>query len=355
MDEFSDYQYIIKFSPGQENLPAAALSRLCSATSRPDSLEKIPKSLCHPGITRLFHHIKLKNLSYSLNDVKSVGFQCPVCTKFKPRCFRPPASHLIHALYPYDRVTIDFIRPKPSLSCNKYLLVMIDEHSVFPFIYPCPGMSAQTVIKFFHNLFSVFGFPSSIYSVRRLQFISKEVSHYLMNLRVVMTHSTLYHQQGNVQCKKENGTIWSVVRMTPKSRGRLESQWEFVLDTVFHSIKSLLCTVINRMPNEKFFSYPRKTFNGYSSPTLLSQAGTDLVQKYVYLSKSDPVVEQMELISTIPQYAWKCSLDGQEALVFTKDLAPAVMESHQQLEVLFKPQDTSPNENSSLTLHLTSF
>ena len=222
------------------------------------SLQDVHESLCHPGITRLSHYVKVKNLAYSLDEIRKVCLQCPVCCEFKPRYFRPPESSLIRALRPFDRLSVDFIGPKPSVTRNKYLLVIVDEYSRFPFAYPCSDMSATTVINCLHKLFSVFGCPASVHSDRGSQFMSREVNQYLLSLGVVLTHSTPYHPQGNGQCERVNGTIWRAVRMALKSKGVVENQWESVLDTVLHSIRSLLCTATNETPHERLFSFPRK-------------------------------------------------------------------------------------------------
>lgn len=62
--------------------------------------------------------------------------------------------------------------------------------------------------------------------------MSREVNLYLINLGVVMTHSSPYHPQGNGQCERENVTTWGTVRLVLKSRGSMENRWESVLDYV---------------------------------------------------------------------------------------------------------------------------
>lgn len=176
--------------------------------------------------------------------------------------------------------------------------------------------------------------------------MSKEVKQYLMDLGVVMTHSTPYHPQGNGQCERENGTIWRAVRMALKSLGAPENQWESVLDTVLHSIRSLLCTATNETPHERLFSFPRKTSNGYSLPTWLSQPGRVLVRKFVRESKTDPVVEPVDLISATPHYARIRHPNGRETTVSTKDLAPAGTEP--------LPTEAPPGDDSAKALPLLS-
>lgn len=321
--ELTDYQYDIQYRPGKDNLSADALSRACSTSVNPASLEELHRSLCHPGVTRLLHFVKSKNLPFSLDDVKRVTAHCSTCAELKPRFYKPPASHLVHATRPMDRLSVDFVGPKPSVTRNRYLLVLVDEYSRFPFAYPCADMSSQTVINCFLKLFSVFGCPSSVHSDRGSQFMSREVSQFLSSHGVIMTHSTPYHPQGNGQCERMNGNIWKGVRLTLHSRKLPETQWESVLDTVLHSLRSLLCTATNETPHERLFSYPRKSSSGYSLPTWLSSPGPVLLRKFVRESKADALVQPVDLLSATPHYARVRFPDGRESTVSTKDIAPS--------------------------------
>ena len=140
--ELAWYQYVIQFRPGRDNLPADALSRVSAAVSVSTvSLQDIHESLCHPGITRLSHYVKVKNQAFSLDKIKKVCLQYPVCCEFKPRYFCPPEPHLIRVLRPFERLSVDFIGPKPFLSRNKYLLVIVDEYSRFPSVYSCSDIN----------------------------------------------------------------------------------------------------------------------------------------------------------------------------------------------------------------------
>ena len=66
----------IVYRPRKENVLPDALSRATCASAPQDSLCKLHEALCHPGITRLNHFIRTKNLPYSLEKVKLVTSQC---------------------------------------------------------------------------------------------------------------------------------------------------------------------------------------------------------------------------------------------------------------------------------------
>ena len=67
--------------------------------------------------------------------------------------------NLIKATQPFEQISIDFKGPLLSVSKNKYLLVIVNEFSRFPFAYACPDIKSATVIEKLAHLFSIFGFP----------------------------------------------------------------------------------------------------------------------------------------------------------------------------------------------------
>ena len=77
--ELSEYRFDVEYRPGKLDSAADALSRnpkakktyvqASSISIRDNLLEKLHKDLGCPGITRLFHQVKIRNLPYSLADV----------------------------------------------------------------------------------------------------------------------------------------------------------------------------------------------------------------------------------------------------------------------------------------------
>ena len=157
------FSYDIAYRSGKQNAAADALSRICSSA---DKLHGLHEDLCHPGVTRVLHFVRSKNMPYSVENIRAVVRTCQVCFEIKPRFIRRTPHTLIKANQPFERLSIDFKGPLPSSSRNRYLLTVVDEYSRFPFAFPCADVAAATVIKPLTNLFSAFGNPSFVHSDR---------------------------------------------------------------------------------------------------------------------------------------------------------------------------------------------
>jgi hypothetical protein len=242
--DLSCYNYDVVYRPGEENVGADTLSRIknCSVISNHSLsyLKELHEALCHPGITRMNHFARTRNLPFSIEDVKKVCEACPSCLKLKPN-FLTQSSTLIKATRPFQQLNIDFKGPLPeSLNKNKYILTITDEYSRFPFAYPCKDMESKTVIKCFNQLFSLFGMPGYIHSDRAPDFLSNELKQYLNSKGIATSRTSRYNPRGNGQIERYNGVIWKSVELALDSRNLPLSAWEAVLPDALHSIRSLL-------------------------------------------------------------------------------------------------------------------
>ena len=117
--ELSSYKYDIVYRPGTDNKGADTFSRIqCSAVSS-NALKELHNSLCHPGITRMSHFVKTRNLPFSVDDIRKITSNCQVCSELKPQ-FHKVQGKLIHATQPFERLNIDFKGPLPSVRQNNY-------------------------------------------------------------------------------------------------------------------------------------------------------------------------------------------------------------------------------------------
>ena len=116
------FSYDIAYGSGKQNAAADALSWICSSTTTADKLHGLYEDLYHPGVTRMLHFVRSKNMPYSIENVRAVVRPCRVCSEIKPRFIRRAPQTLIKASQPFERLSIDFKGPLPSSSHNRYLL-----------------------------------------------------------------------------------------------------------------------------------------------------------------------------------------------------------------------------------------
>ena len=109
--ELGSFKYSIVHKPGSLNIGADSLSRINSIFTGQSSLEKIHENLGHPGVVRLHHFVREKNLPYTMAESRSVCARCQTCAHLKPRFYKPPPETLIKATRPWERLSIDFKGP----------------------------------------------------------------------------------------------------------------------------------------------------------------------------------------------------------------------------------------------------
>lgn len=146
------------------------------------------------------------------------------------------------------RIVIDFEEHKPSVTRNKYLLVMIDKYSRFPFAFPCADISSHTMIECLMKLFSVFGCRTGDSLGQGNPVHVMGSGRFFSSHAVVMTHATPHHPGGNGLCERENGSIWIGFNLhfTLRYRLGLSGNWPSPL-----SCTQLLNMAINETPHER--------------------------------------------------------------------------------------------------------
>ncbi|KRZ44323.1 Retrovirus-related Pol polyprotein from transposon 17.6 [Trichinella pseudospiralis] len=206
--ELSCYDFDIIHRPGKDNVTPDALSRtFCSMASHDHCrhLQQLHDKLCHPGITRLYHFVRSKNLPYSIQEVRQVVTDCRTCAKMKPRFYQPETANLIKAAQPFERLNIDFKGPILGHQNQRYMFVVVDEYSRFPFAFPCADVSAASAKKCLVELFSLFGVPSYVHSDRGSAFASDEFRRFLLSKGIACSRTTPYNPQGNAQAERYTG------------------------------------------------------------------------------------------------------------------------------------------------------
>ena len=320
--DLSEYKFDIIYRPGKDNVAADTFSRIAAVGHPLGELKNIHEQLCHPGVTRLSHFVRSKNLPFTMEDVKAATSSCSSCAYLKPKFHQGSKGTLIRALAPFQRLAIDFKGPLPVSKCgNQYLLTIIDEYSRFPFAFPCSDMTSSTVTNCFNQLFSVFGLPNMVHNDRAPDFLSDETVNYLHSKGVATSKTSRYNPQGNGQVEKLNGTLWKAIQVTLHSRELKVSEWETVLPDALHSIRSLLCTATNATPHERMFNFSRQSTAGKFIPSWI-KPGPVYLKNHTRKSKYDPPVSPAMLLHANPEYAHVRLASGKETTVNLRELAP---------------------------------
>ena len=152
--------------------------------------------------------------------------------------------------------------------------------------------------------------------------MSKELCQFLVSKGIATSRTTPYNPMCNGQVEKYNGTVWRAVTMALKTRGLPITHWQELLPDALHSLHSLLSTATNCTLHERFFRFERRSSTGGSMPTWVLTPGPVLLKRYVCTSKSDPMVDEVQLLQANPQYAHVCHADGWETTVSIRHLAP---------------------------------
>ena len=336
--ELSALDFDIKYRPGSLNVGADCLSRafieptsdcttdipglVASTQSNRKTLAQIHNDLVHPGVVRLQHFVRTKNLPFSLEEIKEVCRRCQTCAEIKPQFFRPSNAPLIEATKPLDRLSIDFKGAIPSVTHNRYLFVAVDEYSRYVWAFPCSNMETKTVIRCLMEIFTATGIAGFVHSDRGPSLISSELRTWFTKNGIAFSNSAKYNPRGNGQVERFNGVVWRSIQLSLRSKGLPDTYWEHALPDALHSQRSLLCTATNCTPHERLYNFERRSASGATLPTWLLEKGPVLVRQHARRSKYSPVVTEVELVEANPQFAKVRYPCGRVDSVSLRDLAP---------------------------------
>ena len=157
--ELGMFSYKVIHRLGSENVAPDTLSRVCSVIGQPGNLRGLHESLDHPGVSRLWHFVRSKNLPFSIDEVQNVYLNCRTCSELKPRYQQSNTGQLIKATQTWEHIIVDFKGPQPrTVKGNKYLLVVVDEFSRFPFAFPCKDTTTASTVNTLFLVIQLNGF-----------------------------------------------------------------------------------------------------------------------------------------------------------------------------------------------------
>ena len=105
------------------------------------------------------------------------------------------------------------------------------------------------------------------------------------------------------------------------------SNWEEMLPTALHSIRSLLNISTNCTLHERMFNYQRRpgSIGSKILPSWLINPGPVLLRNFERSNKNDELVKKVELLEANPHYALIKDQKGITKTVSVHDLAPCLL------------------------------
>ena len=72
--ELASFSYTVKYRPGKDNVAPGSFARAFIASMSTSRLSEIHNELGHPGVTRMLHFVRTKNMPFSTEDVREKVF-----------------------------------------------------------------------------------------------------------------------------------------------------------------------------------------------------------------------------------------------------------------------------------------
>lgn len=166
----------------------------------------------------------------------------------------------------------------------------------------CRNLSSTAVVKSLFYLFSIFGMLAYIHSDRGAAFFSQELTYLLDAHGIVTSRIITYSWIENGQVKWYNGIIGKIIHWATITKGLRVIKWKILITNILHSIRSLLYTAINFIPNEWFFCYSRRSSNSTIFPSWLNCLEKVYIKRHVRVLMGNPLVKEVDLIEKNPDY-----------------------------------------------------
>jgi transposase InsO family protein len=170
----------------------------------------------HFGYTKTYDRIQREFYWPKMsNDIHNYINKCQVCKAIKPTNYvtTPTMGKQRIANRPWEMVSTDFMGPFPrSKRGNTMLLVITDQFSKFPLLFPLREANQKTLIKIVEeNLFFHYGVPSVLISDNGSQFTGLSFQELLKLYSVNHWLTPRYHPQSN-PTERVNQVIGTSIR-----------------------------------------------------------------------------------------------------------------------------------------------
>ena len=211
----------------------------------------------HVGISKC-KSIILRNFYWPgiFKDIKQYITSCESCQKVckKTKRTKVPMVMTPTASRPWDKMIYDVVGPlEKSTQGSKYLLVVVDVHSHYPFAFPLRSIESKHIARTLVNLFSHIGIPRILQHDQASNFSSKMMKQLTALLGIEDIRSSCYRPESNALVERLNGTIKKLIRTCLV--GKNLNQWETVLPLVLFAIRATKHATTQLSPFNLVFGY----------------------------------------------------------------------------------------------------
>lgn len=213
-----------------------------------------PPNCSHGGFVKTLKRIQESFFWPSMAvDVKRFVERCQTCkeTKDVNTNLRPEMGKQFKVDRPFQHVYIDFLGPYPrTKQGNCVIFIILDQFTKFPLVKALPKATTANVVKYLHEVFSIFGVPESLLSDNGTQFTSKDFENFMKDLGIRHCKTGFYAPQSNAS-ERVNRTIITSIRAYI---GEKHTNWDVNLPEIMTAIRSSFHTAIKTTPYQALFS-----------------------------------------------------------------------------------------------------
>ena len=211
----------------------------------------------HTGVRKTYDRIVRRFFWPKLRkDVSSYIKACHVCQLTgKPNQKIPvaPLQPIPAVSNPFEHLIIDCVGPLPrSKAGHLYLLTVMCQSTRYPAAYPLRSITTKSVLKALTNFMSTFGIPKVLQSDRGSNFMSKQFTRALRQLKAKHNISSAYHPQSQGALERFHQTLKSLLRSYCVELG---SDWEEGLPWLLLAIREVVQESTGFSPNELVFGH----------------------------------------------------------------------------------------------------
>uniref|UniRef100_A0A1B6GTA9 RNA-directed DNA polymerase n=1 Tax=Cuerna arida TaxID=1464854 RepID=A0A1B6GTA9_9HEMI len=187
------------------------------------------------------------------NEIKDRVSKCELCIKAKPsrKYFGKLVSNVSEK--PMDRLYIDYFGPLVrSKMQNNNILIIMDDHSKFVWLYAVRDAKGTSVIKILDNIvFKNFGYCKYIVSDNAKCFKSVELKNYLFNRGIVHQFITPYVPRSN----KSERQLRTLKQMLKIYFSENQQKWDTELTSIQQAINYSVSEATKMSPHQLMFGF----------------------------------------------------------------------------------------------------